>query len=66
MINIDNKFDFGQIVYLKTDKEQSARMVTAISISKGDLLYELSCGTTVSKHYDFEITEEINVLQTLA
>ncbi len=65
MINIDNKFDIGQIVYLKTDPEQSARIVTAITISQTSLLYNLSLSSNDSRHYDFEISEEANVLQTL-
>jgi hypothetical protein len=65
MINIDNKFDFEQIVYLKTDREQLPRMVTKISITKVDIIYELSCGTLVSGHYGCEISEVINELITL-
>lgn len=66
MINIDNKFDIGQTVYLKTDTEQIKRMVTGFTVTKNDLIYEVSCGTIVSKHYDYEMSEEVNVLNTLA
>lgn len=62
MINIDNKFDIGQIVYLKTDPEQMKRMITAFTVTKSDLIYEVSCGANVSKHYDYEMSEEVNVL----
>lgn len=65
MINIDNKFDIGQTVYLKTDQEQLPRMVISIAVNKYDLLYELIVNTSTSRHYDFEISEEANVLKTL-
>ena len=61
---VDNKFEFGDIVYLKTDTEQRQRIVFAIKVYKTDILYELACGTTTSMHYDFEISKEVNVLIT--
>jgi hypothetical protein len=66
MINIDNKFNIGQVVYLKTDPEQHARIVTSMSITKDSIMYFLSFGITDSRHYDFEISDEINVLQTIS
>jgi len=59
---IDNKFEFGEIVYLKTDKEQNPRIVYMMKVLQNEILYELACGTTVSTHYEFEISKEINVL----
>ncbi len=64
MMVIQNSFDFGDIVYLKTDKEQSPRIVFAIKVYKSDILYELACGTLNSMHYPFEISKEANVLLT--
>lgn len=59
MIVLQNKYDFGDIVYLKTDMEQLPRIVTAfISCPAGDILYEVNCGTIVSRHYEFEINSE--------
>lgn len=55
---IDNKFDFGQEVYLKTDPEQLKRIVTQFSVTKNGIVYELSFGAIVSPHYDFEISTE--------
>jgi len=63
MMVIDNEFDFGEIVYLKTDKEQCARIVVSISAYKaGELLYKVVCGTLESSHYGFELSREVNVL----
>ena len=60
---IDAEFDFGEMVYLKTDKDQSPRMVVCIMVYKaGELIYKLVCGTTESSHYGFELSREINVL----
>ena len=62
MIVIQNKYGFGDIVYLRTDVDQEPRIVTAIVVCPaGDIVYELTCGTTVSKHYDFELATEKNV-----
>ena len=62
MITIDNKFEIGETVYLVTDKEQIPRMVTAFIVDKGTTLYEVINTTTTSRHYDFELSNEINVL----
>jgi hypothetical protein len=65
MMVISNEHEFGDIVYLKTDKEQSPRIVVCILTYKaGELLYKLSCGTGTSDHYDFEISKEANILIT--
>lgn len=56
---IDNKFDIGQIVYLKTDEDQLPRIITGLTIRGNNVLvYCLSSGTSESWHYDFEISEE--------
>lgn len=61
---IDNKFNIGDLVYLKTDNDQSQRMIISISVRKRDLVYELSFGSVSSWHYEFEITEEKDVLKS--
>lgn len=63
MIKIDNKYDFGQIVYLKTDKEQKPRIVTRITIGPSMyLLYELSSEINTSPHYEMEISPDKDVV----
>lgn len=62
MIVIENKFELGQIVYLKTDAEQIQRMVTQVTITVAGLRYCLSAGTNDTWHYEVEISEEKNVL----
>ena len=60
MIIIDNKFEIGQIVYLKTDIDQYPRMITRLSIAPGLITYCLALGSIESWHYDNEISEVKN------
>lgn len=53
---MDRKFNIEDIVYLKTDSELYPRMVTGYKVTKHDITYELTCGTQVTWHYDFEMT----------
>jgi len=63
MLIIENKYEIGQTVFLKTDKEQDARIVIGFKIFKqGEILYELVSGTIQSAHYDFEMTVEKNLI----
>ena len=57
-MNINNKYNFGDKVFLFTDDEQKERIVTAIKIQPSNLLlYGLSCGIEPeSYHFDIEIT----------
>ena len=46
MIVIEPTYNIGEFVYIKTDKEQDQRIVTALIVCPAhDILYELSCGT---------------------
>lgn len=66
MMFIENKFNHGQIVYLKTDLEQKPRIVSRFTVMpSGQISYALGCGVEESWHYDFEISEEKEVLTTL-
>lgn len=64
MMVIENKFELEQTVYLLTDEDQLARLVTKICIVPGSITYELSQGHLASIHYDFEISDTKNVLTT--
>ena len=59
---IETSFELGQIVYLVTDCDQRRRVVTQIKITPTGILYNLSCGTQNSDHYECEISTEVNVL----
>ena len=58
MITIDNKYKFGQVVYLHTDEDQKKRIVSGLVIRGQNIVYKLSCGIEESDHYDFEIATE--------
>lgn len=59
---VNTKFNIGQIVYLKTDKEQLSRIVVRIQIAQMGILYCLNQGIIESWHYDFEMTEEVDTV----
>jgi hypothetical protein len=60
---IQYEFDFGEVVFLKTDIEQNPAIVFSICMYKqGEVMYEIIRGTVTSKHYDFELSREKNVL----
>jgi hypothetical protein len=61
-MEINNKFNIGECVFLITDDDQKTRMVTEILIGNNVLTYKLSCGTSESWHSDFEIVKEKNYL----
>jgi len=61
-MNINNKFNFGEVVYLTTDPEQYRRIVTQIIVTPSGLLYSLSCGMAISEHFDFEISRDKDVV----
>lgn len=55
---IDLSYDVGEIVILKTDKDQSKRIVKSVWLMQTGIQYELSLGNSNSWHYDFEISKE--------
>lgn len=61
---IDNKFEIGDTVYLKTDRDQRPCIISAFKVCKSDILYFLCCATAETQHYDFEISCEKNILIT--
>lgn len=59
MMMLENVYDIGEVVYLKTDPDMLPRIVTKISAFSVDSLeYQLSCGVNFSYHMDYEITKE--------
>jgi len=53
-------FKLGEVVYLRTDTEQLQRIITEVNIAGNSmqdsvLMYELSQGENISKHYSSEI-----------
>lgn len=67
---IDSRFDIGQTVYIKTDVQKLPRMITGFNVRGAIeftgrtekpvaiISYELTCGESVSWHYEFELTDK--------
>lgn len=65
MMIVDNEFEIGQVIYLKTDPDQNPRIVTSFRIYKGgEILYSLNFATSESYHYSFEISTEKDYSKT--
>lgn len=57
------EYRLKQTVFLVTDDDQKARIVSSITFSaNGSCQYQLSCGTTTSWHYACEMSSEKNLL----
>lgn len=62
---INNIFEIGQTVYLKTDKEQAERLVVGILVRPEGLLYDLAYGSQDTRYFrEIEISLEKDVLIT--
>lgn len=58
---LDNlKFNIGDVVYIKTDPNQHANMVTAITLRQFGVTYGVSFNGDVTWLFDFEISHEPN------
>lgn len=64
-MKINTRYDYWEMVYLKTDTDQSERMVTGIRLLPGAVIYTLSLGNASSEHYEQEITATANVVKKL-
>jgi hypothetical protein len=67
MIRLHNNFDFGQIVYLKSDTMQLPRLVNAMQLagdSTAPIMYRLCQETDETWHYEVEISAEKDVMMT--
>lgn len=63
MMLVQNEFDIGETVYLKTDTSQTARLITAIKVFPNNVIsYDVVCGNMASSHFDFEMSKEKNIL----
>jgi len=62
-IIIRSKFDYGQLVYIKTDITQEPLQVIGVQgTADGGMLIKLTRDGEVSYHYECEITEDKNIM----
>jgi hypothetical protein len=59
---MNTKYNIGDIVFLKTDKEQEARIITGILIRPNGYVFYLSKSDLETTHYEIEFTSDINEL----
>ena len=62
---INNKFNIGDTVYIKTDVEQSPGIITCIQVNPGDILYAVSRDSRNANFYDFELSYDKDILITI-
>ena len=64
---IETEFDCGTIVYLKTDPEQYARIVTGMNIrgTEKSVVYLVSFIASETEHYSYELSKEKDPLKNL-
>ncbi len=62
-ITVRCKFDYGQVVYVKTDIDQDPRQVIGVQgTADGGMLIKLTIDGNASWHYECEITEEKDIM----
>lgn len=61
-MKIETPYDIWEVVYLRTDKDNKKRIITAIEISSGTL-YKLSFGMESSWHSEAEISRDKDSLE---
>jgi len=64
-ITINPVFKIGEIVYLKTDEAQNKRMITGYTIRLKSIIYLVSYFNEEYQCYDYELTNEFDVLKKL-
>ncbi len=52
-------------MYLKTDIEQSERIIIGITLIPNSIIYTLMCGVEMSEHYEFEISDNEDTLKKI-
>lgn len=63
MTVIENKHNFGETVYVISDPEQKARVITALAIRPpGYIQYELCVGDVYTWHPEMVLSKEKNIL----
>ncbi len=61
MMLLLNEFNIGQIVYLRTDKEQHKRMVVEIHVMPYNYKYRVACGNDECIAYEIELSSEPDI-----
>lgn len=66
MNQINFKYDIGEMLILVSDPEQHERIVVGYTVIPNNIiLYRVCLGTLTSEHYEFELTEQPDILKAL-
>lgn len=64
-MTINNKYNIGDIVYLRTDVDQDRYLVTEIYVSASAIAYRVTRGTYDYTAHEIELSREKDLLMTL-
>jgi hypothetical protein len=64
IITVSVEFNIGEVLYLKTDKEQAPRILIGYQIYGNVVMYEVICINLISTHYTFELSRTKDVILT--
>ena len=60
---LNHKFDFGQLVYIKTDPQQMAVQIVEIAFHVGGtVMYSVGCNGSYNDVYEAELSAEVDTL----
>ena len=63
---LTTQHDIGDVLYIIHDADCIERMVTGIRVMPNNLvIYELSTGTIVSSHFEFEVSKDVDLCKKL-
>lgn len=66
MTQITFKYDIGETLILVTDPDQQERIVVGYTVLPNNtVLYRLCLGTVTSEHYEFELSDQPDILKAL-
>jgi hypothetical protein len=57
-MRINNTFEIGEIVYVKTDVKQEPGVIVSMYVTLNEIMYYVSRDEFVNKYYDFELSRE--------
>lgn len=66
MIQITFEYSFGDSVYIKTDPNQMEHQITGFTVRPAGILYGCSVNGDESWHYNFELSNEQDMVKKTA
>lgn len=64
-MNFSTPYNFGDIVFLKTDPDQLERIVCKVIFYQGGSMYGLAMGSVFSEHYEYEFSSQKDLMKEL-